>query len=88
MPSVGSRLRALRDSIGISQMKLGKIAGLQQAAVNRYEHGKCEAPYRVLLWYAEYFDVSIFFSNSKSISKSHSQYSKNIFFFIMNILHG
>lgn len=56
---VGQRLRSLRESINLSQMKLGKLAGLQQAAVNRYEHGQNEAPYRVLMWYADYFDVSM-----------------------------
>jgi transcriptional regulator with XRE-family HTH domain len=57
--TVGERLRALRDSVKLSQLKLGKIAGLRQAAVNRYEHNQCEPPFRILLWYAEYFNVSM-----------------------------
>jgi len=59
MPTVGKRLKSLRESIKLSQVKLGRIAKLKQATVNRYEHNQAEAPYRVLLWYADYFDVSM-----------------------------
>jgi len=59
MPTIGQRLKLLRESIKLSQAKLGVIAELKQAAVNRYEHNQAEAPYRVLLWYADYFDVSM-----------------------------
>ena len=59
MATVGERLRTLRKSVKLSQEKLGKIAGLKQASMNRYEHGQAEPPYRVLLWYADYFDVSM-----------------------------
>lgn len=59
MSTVGNRLRTLRESVKLSQTKLGKMAELKQATVNRYEHGNAEAPYRVLMWYAEHFDVSM-----------------------------
>ena len=59
MSEVGNKLKILRESVKLSQMKLGQIAGLKQATVNRYEHGGAEAPYRILFWYADYFDVSM-----------------------------
>ncbi|MDL2273254.1 helix-turn-helix domain-containing protein [Oscillospiraceae bacterium OttesenSCG-928-G22] len=59
MDTVGGRLRALREGIGASQAKIGELLGLVQSTINRYEQGQAEAPYKVLLWYADYFDVSM-----------------------------
>ena len=59
MKEVGARLKALRESIKISQVKIGELIGLKQSSINRYEQGQVEAPYKVLLWYANYFDVSM-----------------------------
>ena len=59
MSTVGERLRSLRESIGLSQAKLSEISGSNQSATNRYEHNQAEAPYKILLWYADYFDVSL-----------------------------
>lgn len=59
MIEIGLRLKALRDGIKISQVKMGELVGLKQSSINRYEKGQAEAPYRVLLWYADYFDVSM-----------------------------
>ena len=59
MVSVGTRLRILRKDAGLSQVQLGELAGSNQAAINRYESDNAQAPYRILLWYAQYFDVSM-----------------------------
>ena len=59
MAAVGERLRGLRESINLSQAKLAEISGSNQSATNRYEHNQAEAPYKILLWYADYFDVSM-----------------------------
>lgn len=41
-------------------MKLCKVnGGFSQSALNRYENGISEVPTEVLLWYANYFDVSL-----------------------------
>ena len=56
---IGARMRTLREGVGLSQAKLGKIAGIPQATVNRYETGYTAVPVRVLVWYADYFDVSM-----------------------------
>lgn len=59
MASVSERLRALRESLNITQAKIAELCGSTQSAINRYEHEQSEAPYRMLLWYADYFDVSL-----------------------------
>ena len=59
MPMVAERLRGLRESLGVSQIKIAELCGSNQSSVNRYEHGQSEAPYKILLWYANYFDVSL-----------------------------
>ena len=56
---VSSRLRRLRKKNGYSQAFIAKEQGCTQSAINRYEHGEAEAPYKSLLWYAEYFNVSL-----------------------------
>ena len=59
MNETGDRLRKLRESLCISQAKFGKIAGMAQATVNRYETGYSAVPLKTLMWYADYFDVSM-----------------------------
>lgn len=59
MDTVGSRLKALRAITGLSQQALADIAGTKQSTLNRYENDASELPYRILLWYADYFDVSL-----------------------------
>lgn len=59
MKIVGERLRTLRDGIKLSQTKLANIIGTTQACINRYETDVSSPPLTVLLWYAEYFDVSL-----------------------------
>lgn len=59
MISIGNRLKALRASLNLSQSKLAQMMELTQSSINRYENEQAEAPYKVLLWYADYFDVSM-----------------------------
>jgi transcriptional regulator with XRE-family HTH domain len=59
LSDIGARMRTLREGIGLSQAKFGKIAGIPQATINRYETGYSAAPIKVLIWYADYFDVSM-----------------------------
>ena len=51
MSDIGTRLRTLREGIGLSQAKFGKIAGIPQATINRYETGYSAAPIKVLIDY-------------------------------------
>lgn len=59
MDTIGSRLKALRATTGLSQQALAVIADTNQSTINRYENDTSEMPYRILLWYADYFDVSL-----------------------------
>ena len=55
MVTVGTRLRIIRKDAGLSQVELGKLAGSNQSAINRYETDRAAVPYRMLIWYAQYF---------------------------------
>ncbi len=59
MSGVSDRLRSLRESVHKSQSAIAGMIGLTQSSINRYENGQAEAPYKILLWYADYFDVSM-----------------------------
>jgi transcriptional regulator with XRE-family HTH domain len=53
------RLRVLRKDAGLTQAQLAALADTNQAAINRYETDRAAAPYRILVWYATYFNVSL-----------------------------
>ena len=53
------RLKSLRQNSGLSQAKIAALLETTQASVNRYENGLCTPPVKVLLWYADFFDVSM-----------------------------
>ena len=59
MPTIGTRLKELRATTGKSQQVFADLAGSTQSSINRFENNQSEAPYRVLRWYADYFDVSM-----------------------------
>jgi transcriptional regulator with XRE-family HTH domain len=59
MNIVGERLRALREGIGLSQERLVKLNGSNQSSLGRYENGISSPSFELLLWYADYFDVSM-----------------------------
>ena len=53
------RLKELRESKGISQIKLAMDLSINQNSISRYETGAREADYETLIKLADYFDVSI-----------------------------
>lgn len=53
------RLKKLREEIDASQTEIGKIVGYPQTTIWRYEHGLSFPPFKVLMAYAEYFNVSL-----------------------------
>lgn len=57
--TIGARLRKLREDAHITQSSLSVSMGVTQSTVNRYEHELSQAPYHVMLWYADYFNVSL-----------------------------
>lgn len=59
MQEVAQRLKNLRESVNLSQAKIAALMGATQASVNRYENGQTTPPLKILLWYADFFDVSM-----------------------------
>ena len=53
------RLKELRRSRGISQLKLAMDLSMNQNSISRYETGLRQADYATLIRLADYFDVSI-----------------------------
>ena len=58
MKEVGKRLKALRESVGFSQVKMAEAIGSTQSSINRYENGQSTPPVELFHRYADYFDVS------------------------------
>jgi len=48
------------------------------ASVNRYEHDLVQAPYAILLWYADYFDVSMDYIFARCDSPKGRRYENRI----------
>ena len=59
MQIVGERLRNLRESVKLSQVRMAAILGMKQSSINRYELGLSSPTLETLLKYADYFDVSL-----------------------------
>jgi transcriptional regulator with XRE-family HTH domain len=57
--SIGERLRTLREEKKLAQVEIARILGKTQNAIFRYESGINEPSATVLLWYSDYFDVSL-----------------------------
>ena len=53
------RLRTLREGMKMSQAKIAKLVGTTQTSINRYEKEVGLPPHKTLLWYSDYFDVSL-----------------------------
>lgn len=71
MNEIGGRLRALREKAKLSQQgiadEISKYVGdTTQSSVNRYEMGKSTPPTKTLLWYADFFDVSMDYIYSRT----------------------
>jgi len=59
MQGVDVRLKSLRVSIHLSQTKIATLIGVSQTSITRIETGQMEPSLKILLWYADYFDVSM-----------------------------
>ena len=59
MEIVSQRIRALRESVGLSQAKIAHLLDSKQANINRFEHNQSEPPLALLCRYADFFDVSL-----------------------------
>ena len=59
MKIVGQRLKELRVNARYSQKQIAEKCDTTQVTIGRYETGVAEPPLQKLLWYAEFFDVSL-----------------------------
>jgi transcriptional regulator with XRE-family HTH domain len=59
MKILAERIKTLREGLKMSQSKVATLAGTTQTSINRYEREVGLPPHKTLLWYADYFDVSM-----------------------------
>ena len=59
LKEVAERLRSLRESVKLSQVKMAEIVGVKQSSLNRYELNQASPTFETLTQYADYFDVSM-----------------------------
>jgi transcriptional regulator with XRE-family HTH domain len=59
MEIIAKRLRSLREGLKLKQKQIGEMLGITQTSVFRYENDSADVPPETLLWYADYFDVSL-----------------------------
>ena len=63
------RLKELRKSKNISQLKLALDLDMNQNSISRYETGEREADYETLIKFADYFDVTLDYLLGRTNSK-------------------
>ena len=59
MNIIGARLRDLRVRHHLSQAGIAKLCGKNQSTIGKTESGKTAPSVQLLLWYADYFGVSL-----------------------------
>ena len=59
LKEVAEKLRSLRESVKLSQVKMAEIVGVKQSSLNRYELNQASPTFETLTRYADYFDVSM-----------------------------
>ena len=59
MQILAERIKTLREGMKMSQLKVANLVGTTQTSINRYEKEVGLPPHKTLLWYADYFDVSM-----------------------------
>ena len=57
--NIGQRMRELRESAHLSQVEIAKLCGSNQATIAKTETGKKVPSVNLLIWWADYFDVSM-----------------------------
>ncbi len=59
MLNIGKRMRELREGAGITQTEIAKLCGSNQTTIAKMETGKTAPSVKELVWWADYFDVSL-----------------------------
>ncbi len=59
MNQIGQRMRELRESVHLSQAEIAKLCGSNQSTIGKTEKGLTAPSVKLLVWYADYFDISL-----------------------------
>lgn len=59
MKEIGLRMKQLRESVHLSQVEIARLANSNQTTIAKTETGKTIPSLKLLLWWADYFDVSL-----------------------------
>ena len=59
MNEIGKRMRELREASHLSQIDVAKLCGSNQTTIAKTETGKTAPSVKLLVWWADYFDVSL-----------------------------
>lgn len=59
MMTIGMRMRELREANHLSQAEIAKLCGSNQTTIAKTEMGKTLPSIKLLVWWADYFDVSM-----------------------------
>lgn len=59
MEQIGTRMKELREASHLSQAKIALLCGIGQATIAKAEKGRILPSLKLLIWWADYFDVSL-----------------------------
>jgi len=59
MNEIGKRMRELREASKLSQAEIAKLCGSNQTTIAKTETGKTAPSVKLLVWWADHFDVSM-----------------------------
>ena len=59
METIGQRMRKLREQAKLSQAEIGKLCGSNQSTIGKMENGQTAPSVKILVWWADYFNVSL-----------------------------
>lgn len=59
MIEIGQRMKQLREVSHLSQVEVARLSGSSQATIAKMESGKAVPSLKILLWWADHFDVSL-----------------------------
>ncbi|WP_270595884.1 helix-turn-helix domain-containing protein [Anaerococcus vaginalis] len=79
--SIGKRLRMLREDLGLKQDSLADLLNVNRASISLYESNKRKPSQKILMKYAEIFDVSTDYilGNSRNLKKGEDYATINVY---------
>ncbi len=79
--STGKRLKMLREDLGLKQDSLADLLNVNRASISLYESDKRKPSQKILMKYAEIFDVSTDYilGNSRNLKKGEDYATINVY---------